>query len=313
MKMIFISDIHIDEQPPKNRIDSYLDTVLYKLESVFKYALDHKIKVITVAGDFFNRPNISWYTFNRVVDLLQKYSTIKLYIVLGQHDLYFRSLDRDRSAIGSLERSKLIYILSNKGTIFGDVALYGLNFGEKLNIDVNKKHINILVAHYPVGLKKKFPYIKGLTNPQRVAKKFSAFNVIHTGDFHYTTIRQYDQQWVINPGSLVRKKIATEDLNHKPSFVIYNTKTNQVIKKIISCAPVEVVFDLSDKESNKIKEERKEVQELISKLIGLASSPESKINFRKKLIKRCNHLKANLRNDVLYIFDTIYQEIHNGK
>lgn len=303
-KIVHLSDLHIDDRAPINRCDSdYLQTILDKLTFVFNYCKRKKITIVTVAGDFFDSPNVSWYTVNLIIDLLNSYSNIHLYIVLGQHDLYFRNFDEQKSAIGNLMKHSNVHILNTKPTaVLENVDLYGMSFGEVRNFEIKRRKAikSILLVHHPIG-NQIDKHVK-LLSASKVSTKFIGFNVIHGGDYHYTTIKKVGNTFIINPGSLIRKTIDKRDLSHRPCFVVYNTFLNNVKKIYIPIKSVEEIFTIRRKES---KPEEIISTKLVAKLKDVKKNQG--IVFKRMLLDYCE--KNNIPLTVIKIFDNVFATI----
>ena len=302
-KIAHISDLHIDDRAPINRCDEdYLQTIINKLTFVFNYCKRKKITVVTVAGDFFDSPNVSWYTVNLIIDLLNAYPNISLYIVLGQHDLYFRNFDEQKSAIGNLLKHSNVHILSKSPTsVLSNINLYGMGFGEVKDFKKKRDKLkSILLVHHPIG-NQVDRHVK-LLSTSKASTKFVGFDVIHGGDYHYTTVKKVDNTFVINPGSLVRKTIDKRDLKHKPCFVVYNADLHKVKKVYIPIKPVEDVFTIRRKES---KQEEMISTKLVAKLKDVKKNQG--IVFKRMLLDYCE--KNNISSRIIKIFDEVFTTV----
>jgi DNA repair exonuclease SbcCD nuclease subunit len=305
-KIAHLSDLHIDDRAPINRCDEeYIQTIINKLTFVFEYCKKKKINVATIAGDFFDAPNVSWYTVNRIIDLLNKYQKIHLYIVLGQHDLYFRSFDEQKSAIGNLLKHSNVHILTKKGTeIFNRKwSLYGMSFGEVKPYKIKRCRAT-LVIHHPVG-NYNDKHVKPLST-KKVNDMFAGFDVIHSGDYHYTTIKREGKTLIVNPGSLVRKTIAEKDMNHRPCFVIYNI-INKKFKKVY--IPIRLPKEVFTIRRNEPKSEEMISIPLIVKLKEVKKNKG--IVFKRLLLEYCE--KNNISVNVIKIFDEVFRTVIEGK
>ena len=303
-KIAHISDLHINDHAPINRCDdNYLETVLKKLRFIFEYCRSKKIKIVTVAGDFFDTPNVSWYTVNKVIDLLNKYKEIHLYLVLGQHDLYFRNFDEQKSAIGNLLKHANIDLLSTIPiSVSNNIRLYGMNFGEVKDFKIKRrKHVrSILLVHYPIGDQiDKHVKLLSTTNAK---SKFEGFDVIHGGDYHYTTMKKVGNTFIINPGSIVRKTIAKRDLEHKPCFFVYNADLHKTYKVFIPIKLIEDVFTIRRKEP---KQEEMISTKLVAKLKDVKKNQG--IVFKRMLLDYCE--KNNISSRIIKIFDQVFATI----
>ena len=79
-KIYFIPDVHLQEQSPRSRKDSYPTTVLEKLEYIVEQANSNNAITIFL-GDLFNAVNMPMNYFYRVVDVFKKFNKVPLIIV----------------------------------------------------------------------------------------------------------------------------------------------------------------------------------------------------------------------------------------
>lgn len=89
-KVLLFTDIHIH---PHKRRNERLEDCLNVLNWVFETAQKESIKSILFGGDLFHdRQKIDVYTYQKTFEILQKWlnkDIFKLYVVLGNHDLWF--------------------------------------------------------------------------------------------------------------------------------------------------------------------------------------------------------------------------------
>lgn len=113
-KVLLWSDIHIH---PHKRKQERLEDCLKALEWVFQTAKSRGITEILFAGDLLHdRIKIESFTYMKVFEILKKYCTgkIKLYLLLGNHDLWY---NEDTSVSSTIPFSALPGI-----HIIGDVC-----------------------------------------------------------------------------------------------------------------------------------------------------------------------------------------------
>lgn len=94
MKILIFSDLHIH---PHKKSNDRLNHCLEALEWVFDTATKHNINNIVFAGDLFHdRQKIEVYTYQKTFEIFEKYllndeSKLKIYLLLGNHDLWHLS------------------------------------------------------------------------------------------------------------------------------------------------------------------------------------------------------------------------------
>jgi DNA repair exonuclease SbcCD nuclease subunit len=98
-EVLLFTDIHIH---PHKRRNERLEDCLKVLDWVFETAEKRKIKSILFGGDLFHdRQKIDVYTYQKTFEILQKWlkkDIFHLYLVLGNHDLWFN----DQTSISSV-------------------------------------------------------------------------------------------------------------------------------------------------------------------------------------------------------------------
>ncbi len=83
------SDIHIH---PHSSSYEKLDNCLECLEWIYKECDRRNIRSLIFAGDLFHdRHRINTYAYCRAFEIINDYSHIKTYLLLGNHDMYYRS------------------------------------------------------------------------------------------------------------------------------------------------------------------------------------------------------------------------------
>ena len=79
-KIYFVPDVHLQEQSPRSRKDSYPTTILEKLDYVVDY-VNRNNGICIFLGDLFNAVNMPMNYFYRVVDIFKKFKKTPLIIV----------------------------------------------------------------------------------------------------------------------------------------------------------------------------------------------------------------------------------------
>jgi DNA repair exonuclease SbcCD nuclease subunit len=93
------------------------------MEQMVQYCKDSEIEKIFVLGDLFdNRHAVNVLTINRVIDFFKRHEgDVIWYIILGNHDLYYKS-STEVSSLVVLDRIKYVNII-DKPTLIGDTLL----------------------------------------------------------------------------------------------------------------------------------------------------------------------------------------------
>ena len=90
MKIIHCADLHLDSKMESNldreaagmRRDELLDT----FERMVAYAAEQDVRVILIAGDLFDKPNVRKTAKTRVIEQIKGHSQIDFCYIRGNHD-----------------------------------------------------------------------------------------------------------------------------------------------------------------------------------------------------------------------------------
>lgn len=306
MKIAFTGDSHINDSQPSNRIDNYYEALLNKLEFVFSTCEKNNIEYLIIPGDVFDKPVVNVGVIIDIYRLINKYN-ILLKVIVGQHDLTFRYLNRRTSPIVFLQRLKALQILNKTGKFLDDnTFISGLSYGETEEIPtLNKKcKTNILVVHTQVAEKAIAPGVE-FTIAKGVVKKYGNFDLIIAGDYHYEYVRKFNRTVVVNAGILCRNSVADVVRDHSPVMFIYDCKIKKLTRIKIPHKPAKEIFDLTKK--SKILE-RASIEHGLAAAISQASVSQQ-LTFRERLIKKC--IANKIGKHVVQIFDDIYTNLES--
>ncbi len=248
MKLGVIGDYHVTSHRPIRRTDDYLATLLRKLEkalSIFKeQGCDHIIQV----GDFFDTPTVSNHVEAEMIRILKKLPK-PIYVIYGQHDISGHSATTlPNSPLAVLHSAGVVKLITSDPYSLSDenTHLYAASFGEEVPTPIHPSSYNILVTHRMIGDRPLYPG-QILEGPKTFLRKNTDFNLVLCGDYHYRFVEINNDQVIVNPGAMVRKTISKYDLAHEPKVSVIETKTQAVEFFSLNAAPVEDVFDLSNK------------------------------------------------------------------
>ena len=281
MKFILLSDIHATSQTPTLRKDNILETFKIKFEFILQQAQKNNA-VILQAGDFFHKSR-DWEIMQAIISLLKKYKKTKIYAVMGQHDLYFRSKTAP-NILSILNHANYIKRLNNVPCLISDVNIYGCSWKEK--IPTPKSGFNILVIHESISDYELFPG-SNYMSPRIFVRKNKGWDLILIGDIHRQFIYQKGKTLLINTGPMLRLDANQYNMSHKPAVFIYDTKKGGIIKKII--IPHKKGRIILDR--NKIKQENK-INKIMNEFAEKLKENDHKknISFKKNLE---HYLKTN--------------------
>lgn len=119
-KVALVSDLHFGAKD-SDRI--FQDSQFAFMEQMVQYCKDSEIDKIFILGDLFDtRHAVNVLTINRVIDFFKSHEgDVIWYIILGNHDLYYKS-STEVSSLVVLDRIKYVNII-DKPTMIGDTLL----------------------------------------------------------------------------------------------------------------------------------------------------------------------------------------------
>ena len=154
MKIIHCSDLHIDSKMESNldekKAKERRNEILLTYQKMVKYAIENDVKIILIAGDMFDKKNITVKAKNIVLDSINSNPEIDFIYLKGNHD--------EISFISDLEivppNLKLFASDEWKTYRYGSLTISGIEFGEQLgtvktknSLILNKNDINIVTLH----------------------------------------------------------------------------------------------------------------------------------------------------------------------
>lgn len=113
-KILICADLHIH---PHKRETSRLYNCLDCLEWIFKKANSENVDGVVVVGDLFHdRQKIDILTYQKTFEIFQRYSPMKVYLLMGNHDMWsFKNTDI--SSLYPLSSISGVTIISEPSTI----------------------------------------------------------------------------------------------------------------------------------------------------------------------------------------------------
>ncbi len=152
MKIIHCSDLHLDSK--MNALDTMKskerrDEILRTYQNMVEYAEKNDVKIILIAGDMFDKKNITVKAKNVVLDSITSHPNIDFIYLKGNHDETNFTLDLEEIP------SNLKLFSSNEWTYYkyGNIVIAGIEFGKIGNYEIysslmlNKNDINIVTLH----------------------------------------------------------------------------------------------------------------------------------------------------------------------
>lgn len=301
MKILYFTDTHIRGTTPKNRKDNFLDTLENKFNELVKVIEDNDIDYVLHGGDLFDRPDISPSIVRKFAMILNKIK-IPIYSIAGNHDIYGHNPNTiNRTMLGLFDGIGILNLINENDSIVieknnlkvqitGSPYKYGIDSSDDKSmylLDKRNESVDFAI-HLTHGMLLDKPFIKGV--PHTLID-----DIIHTkADItlcaHYHSgfgIKEYDNKYFINPGSLVRITNSLKEIDRMPRAVIIdlNNKTiNLDFYYLETAQKGEHVLDRSIVEKNIFRSE---------KIVQFKQSIDSSQDFDKLNI---NHILNNIMN-----------------
>lgn len=271
MKLLYLTDTHIRGTNPKNRKDSFIDTVENKLNEIVNLVDKYNVDFVLHGGDLFDRPDISISIVSRFVKTLAKIK-VPIYLISGNHDIYGHNPETiNRTMLGLLNVLGVINIINNKKIILeknnikvqlsGQPYIYDIDDTANLNYYILKEKnpdVNFSI-HMIHGMLLDKPFIKGIPYTLVDDIKNTIADITLSGHYHsgFKTI-EINNKFFVNPGSMVRVTNSLREIERKPKVILIDLNKTINIETIYlkSALPGEDVLDRKEIENSLFKNER---------------------------------------------------------
>lgn len=153
MKIIHCSDLHLDSKMETNlskeKARERKNEILLTFEKMIEYAKQNEVKVIIIAGDMFDKKNVSVKAKRIVKNQIMSNPEIDFVYLKGNHDeVFFMEDDEDIPL-------NLKMFNNDQWTTYDydNIQISGIEFGNKYNYNIynalilEKNKINIVVMH----------------------------------------------------------------------------------------------------------------------------------------------------------------------
>lgn len=280
------ADLHIHSRCPENRKGNYLRHVVFKFSKILEITAVHSgPKILIVAGDFFDAPNVPYHVTRIIMELIMT-SGVTVLVVPGQHDLRYHVGGLDNTPLGMLQTAGCVKILTPYKSTYNGISFVGAGWNEE-----PEEKADILVMHRMITKKGElWPGQTNYSSAHAIMRKYPWAKCIISGDNHAPhtlripeTPKGHSYRLQINCGSMVRS--TKSQIGFQPRVHKIDTKNwkSKIIK--IQCLPDEDVFDFNKININEMKKEMKmEAEAKISEFIKMLPEDEQeKPNFKKIL------------------------------
>jgi DNA repair exonuclease SbcCD nuclease subunit len=132
MKLIHCADLHLDSKLhthlDRDRAKLRRDELLRNFERLAQYASENGVEAVLIAGDLFDRDNVSALTRNTVLSVIEANPQIRFYYLRGNHDLGDCLANTGSDAGGALPN---LFLFGNRWKTFyegkeGLIAITGM-------------------------------------------------------------------------------------------------------------------------------------------------------------------------------------------
>lgn len=274
LKILFFTDAHNSDTPPRRRTESYRDDILRKQEFIISNAKEADVTII--GGDVFHQKKphkISHYLVNRLMEIYREYGVV--YIVPGNHDFDMSPEEINYNPLGALGKLPNIKIVHDDEVLDLpelDIYFYGLGgwdgseqtliFSLRKWNDYTTRGFRLAVIHDSVSTVG-FPF---KTIPFSVVSDYAdLFLLGHLHSYQELSDR------IVAPGSLSRGVLDEDSVTRTVGYawisINLTEKKVSVTGRVIPVRPVGEVFKLEEKISEAVSDAK--VQEFIAYLQGV--------------------------------------------
>ena len=152
MKIIHCADLHLDSKMETNldkeKARERKNEILITFENMINYAKDNNVDAIIIAGDLFDKKNVSAKAKRIVKNAIETNKEISFIYLKGNHD--------ESGFLDEGEELENLKTFNNEYWItyeFGNITISGIEFGKKHDyeiynsLDLEKNKFNIVVMH----------------------------------------------------------------------------------------------------------------------------------------------------------------------
>jgi DNA repair exonuclease SbcCD nuclease subunit len=266
VKLLFFTDTHIKGTTPKNRKDNYYETLKRKFNEICDISKELEVDYILHGGDWFDRPDISPSIVREFAIIVKSFGK-EVYTVAGNHDIYGQNPRTiSRTMLGILEGTGVVNLLKDDEEVIlkrGGVSLQLT--GKSYNYDIDgqdyakyymvKKNSKVDYAINIVhGMLLKKPFYEGIQYTLLEDIKDTEADITFAGHYHSGFgIRNINDKYFVNPGSIVRVSNTISEIERKPKIVYIELEDDIEIREIElkSALPGEEVLDREELEKAK--------------------------------------------------------------
>lgn len=286
--IVYCADIHLTDKQPINRVTPIQPNAIVKLEKIFSIAKNNG-KVLIMGGDLFESPCPSYSLFSQVVDVFLRNKDVKVYGILGNHDIVYGDTESHNNAIQTLVKMGLYTRLSNKPVTLDGVQVFGIDYKKGLYTEDDAVKECNLATNGDVLVTHQFMSPKTLPFNHISLDAFnntSFWGTVLCSHLHDPFIKTVDKTLFVNPGCVCR--LNRNESVIEPSVVVFTGSCFSKPKVVsLESGPVEFLENTVKKETfmKSIDDAKVEVTDIETYLESAGESQEV-VQEAKRLIKK---------------------------
>ncbi|QQK07620.1 metallophosphoesterase family protein [Miniphocaeibacter halophilus] len=320
MKFLFFTDTHIRSTNPVSRKDNFLETIENKFAEINSLINKYDIDYVLHGGDLFDRPDIPVRIIGKFANILKSFNK-PIYIISGNHDIYGHNPNTvDRSMLGLLNTLDIVTLINKDDPIILKeenlrIQLSGCPYIYDIDSEYKKYYFpqRLEDVDYHIFLIHSFlidkPFVDSVSHTLIEEILEIDADIVLSGHYHTGFgVKNINNKYFINPGSLLRTNSSKPELKRIPEVVIMDISKEGInIKEIPlkSALPGEDVLKIN----NNYEKLKSEALEDFKLLVRQSSNLESyniydilkeiseKNNFPKRILeealKRIEDIEVN--------------------
>ncbi|WP_096199431.1 metallophosphoesterase family protein [Bacillus sp. FJAT-45350] len=273
MKFLYFTDTHIRGTTPKNRLDTFSETLKKKIEEIISIGNREKVDVFLHGGDVFDRPDISPNIVGQFAKIFRQ-AEAPIIAISGNHDTFGHNPDTiTRTMLGLLDAFGIMKVIDQENPVViekngvvvqisGQPYHYDLDQRDvKLDYYPENKHNADICIHmvHSMLVEKALP--EGIPHTLVDHIWTTTADVVLTGHFHGGFgIKENQGKFICNPGAIARVNNHWSEISRLPTIIlgeITNEKKIILKQQVLTVAEKgEEVLDRSFLEKAVFKEEK---------------------------------------------------------
>jgi len=258
VKIALLADLHIGHGYRKHSKDPRKEDSFKNAAEAMRLAAE-KADAILIAGDIFDRPDVSTEVFLRALEIFDiargrnsgvlvdgvPWKGVPVLAIRGNHDV--RS-DLHRHPVLLLDRAHRLKYINAETVVLekgGErVAITGAGWVPDKNPELVRRYFaekvprpvpgvyNILMLHQPLEGIGRYPG----ENPLPVSHLPPGFDLYHSGHLHWHVEKRVSDRWIVVPGSTVRTQLSDREVEDDRAFWIVDTDTGKLEEVVLPSA-----------------------------------------------------------------------------